>query len=160
MWMLKISYTDHITNEEVLRRTNSKRALQELILKKKLEYFGLVVLVEKLRRHLMDWRVKGERWRGRPRRTDITEATNQSYCQCVKKVQRRERLQHISDGMVMRMVIVPLSGNLWHTVCIFAFVKIMNIRYIYSNLSIPISCLSRLLEWLHSAEKFQLFGLG
>ena len=42
MWMLKISYTDHITNEDVLRRTNNRRGLKELILKKKLEYFGHV----------------------------------------------------------------------------------------------------------------------
>ena len=56
--MLEISYTDHITNEEVLRRTNSKRELKELILKMKLKYFGHVVRAEKLQRHLMDGRVE------------------------------------------------------------------------------------------------------
>ena len=105
MWMLrrmlKISYTDHKTNEEVLRRTKSIRSLKDLIIKRKLAYFGHVVRAEKLQRHLMDGRVEGERRRGRPRRTwvsDITEATNQSYCQCVRIVQMRERLQHIPDG--------------------------------------------------------------
>lgn len=73
MWllrrMLKISYTDHITNEEVLRRTNSKRELKDLIMKRKLSYFGYIVRGEKLQRQLVDGRVEGERGRGRPRRT-------------------------------------------------------------------------------------------
>ena len=105
MWMLrrmmKISYTDHVTNEEVLRRTKSKRTLKDEIMKRKLAYFGHVVRAERLQRHLMDGRVEGERRRGRPRRTwvtDVTEATNQRYHQCVRTVQRRERLQHIPDG--------------------------------------------------------------
>ena len=105
MWllrrMMKISYEEHVSNEEVLRRTGSKRSLKETIMKRKLAYFGHVVRAERLQRQLMDGRVEGERGRGRPRRTwitDITEATRQRYSTCVRTAQRRERLQHIPDG--------------------------------------------------------------
>ena len=94
MWlsrrMMKISYEEHVSNEEVLRRTSSKRSLKKTIMKRKLAYFGHVVRAEKLQRQLMDGRVEGERGRGRPRITwvtDITEATKQRYSTCVRTAQ-------------------------------------------------------------------------
>ena len=107
MWMLrrmmKISYTEHVSNEEVLRRTNSKRTLKSEIIRRKLQYFGHVVRGERLQRRLLDGQVEGTRGRGRPRRTwmtDIKETTGKKYAECVRTVQRRERLQHIlmADG--------------------------------------------------------------
>ena len=98
---MKISYTEHVSNEEVLRRTNSKRTLKEEIMKRKMQYFGHVVRGERLQRQLLDGQVEGKRGRGRPRRTwmtDITQATGMKYSECVRMVQRRERLPHIPDG--------------------------------------------------------------
>ena len=40
---MRISYQDHVTNEEVLRRTNSKRSLRQKITKRKLQYFGHII---------------------------------------------------------------------------------------------------------------------
>ena len=100
MWcwrrMMRLSYKDHVTNDEVLRRTNSKRSLREEITKRKLQYFGHVIRREKLQRVLMDGKIEGSRGRGRPRRTwvrDVTEATGKSYVECVRLAQRREKLQ-------------------------------------------------------------------
>ena len=93
---MRISYQDHITNEEVLRRTNSKRSLREEITKRKLQYFGHIIRREKIQRLLMDGKVEGIRGRGRPRRTwvkDITEATGKKYSECVRIAQRREPLR-------------------------------------------------------------------
>lgn len=82
MWclrkMMRIPYTDHVTNLEVLRRTNSKKFLRDEITNRKLQYFGHIVRREKIQRLLMDGKIEGCRGRGRPRRTwvkDITEAT-------------------------------------------------------------------------------------
>ena len=100
MWcwrrMMRLSYKDHVTNDEVLRRTNSKRSLRDEITKRKLQYFGHVIRREKLQRVLMDGKIEGSRGRGRPRRTwvrDVTEATGKSYVECVRLAQRREKLQ-------------------------------------------------------------------
>ena len=102
MWclrkMMRIPYTDHVTNVEVLRRTNSKRSLREEITKRKLQYFGHVIRREKIQRLLMDGKMEGSRGRGRPRRTwvkDITEATGKSYSDCVRTAQRREQLRFV-----------------------------------------------------------------
>lgn len=114
MWclrkMMRIPYTDHVTNVEVLRRTNSKRFLRDEITKRKLQYFGHIVRREKIQRLLMDGKIEGCRGRGRPRRTwvkDITEATGMSYTQCVRTAQRREQLRF----MTVNERISPATGR-------------------------------------------------
>ena len=65
MWlfrkMLRISYQDHITNEEVLRRVHEKRTLLQTIKKHKGTFFGHVIRNDGLQRHLLEGRVEGAR---------------------------------------------------------------------------------------------------
>ena len=58
MWvyrkMLRISYTDHVTNEEVLRRVGEKRSFLKTIHQRKLQYFGHLTRQNGLQRRLLE----------------------------------------------------------------------------------------------------------
>ena len=69
MWiyrkMLKVPYTAHMTNEEVLKRVNVKeRILKAEIMKRKARYFGHIIRADSLQRQLLEGRVEGRRKRG------------------------------------------------------------------------------------------------
>ena len=65
MWMyrriFRISYMDRITNEEVLRRANTKRTLLNLIRTRKLKYCGHLIRANQLQRQLLDGKCEGKR---------------------------------------------------------------------------------------------------
>ena len=67
MW--RISWTDRIRNEEVLRRLGKERELIKTIKKRKLEYLGHIMRGEKYRllRLILEGKVKGKRSVGRRR---------------------------------------------------------------------------------------------
>ena len=97
MWlfrkMLCISYQDHITNEEVLKRVQEKRTLLQTIKKRKCTFFGHVIRSDGLQRQLMEGRVEGARQRGRMRRqwtTDIVEWLGIHYGEAVRATQCRQ----------------------------------------------------------------------
>lgn len=71
MWLfrrlLKISWTDHITNEEVLRRMNRDRELMGLVKRKKASYFGHIFRHQRyeLLQLIMEGKIEGRRGLGR-----------------------------------------------------------------------------------------------
>ena len=67
--MLRISYKDRVTNEEVLRRANVDRALRKDIVKRQMEFFGHVIRKEELENLLVTGFIEGKRARGRQRET-------------------------------------------------------------------------------------------
>jgi len=73
MWIyrriLKISWRDHVTNKDVLKRMNTERNLLYTVKKRKLMYFGHVMRNEKYRLlHLIiQGRIEGRRTPGRRR---------------------------------------------------------------------------------------------
>ena len=86
MWIwrrcLKISYTEHKTNVEVLQTVGEKRYLKKEIMKKKMQYFGHIVRKDGLQKKLLDAEVEGNRGRGRPITSwmgNISQWTGQSY---------------------------------------------------------------------------------
>ena len=104
MWlfrkMLRISYQEHITNEEVLRRVQEKRTLLQTIKKRKCTFFGHVVRNDGLQRHLLEGRVEGARQKGRPRRqwtTDILEWMGVRYGEAVRAAQNRKKWQTMTS---------------------------------------------------------------
>ena len=70
MWalrrMLRISWTRHITNEEVLRQANTKRSLFQTVKQRKLS-FGHIMRHDSLQRNLLESMGEGIRGRGRLR---------------------------------------------------------------------------------------------
>ena len=73
MWfyrrILRISWTEHITNEEVLRRMGARRKLMNNIRKRQLQFLGHVMRKEGLENLTLTGKINGTRSRGRPRLT-------------------------------------------------------------------------------------------
>ena len=73
MWFLRmmqrISYTEHVTNVEVLRRANTKRKLLSEIVIRKVTFFGHVMRKEEMENLVTTGYVEGKRARGRQRET-------------------------------------------------------------------------------------------
>ena len=98
MWcyrrMMRISYIEHKTNNEVLEMVTSKRALLCIIKKRKTEYFGHLIRMNGLQRILLEGKVNGKRGKGRPRITwmeNIKMGTELKYSECVRLAEDRER---------------------------------------------------------------------
>ena len=77
MWiyrkMLKISYKDHVTNEEVLRRMNETPKLLKEIKRRKIQYLGHIIRGSEIQKDLLEGKVEGTRKRGRPRSSWLSE---------------------------------------------------------------------------------------
>ena len=76
MWFLRrmqrISYTEHVTNVEVLRRSNTKRKLLSEMLNRQVKFFGHVMRKEEMENLVTTGYVEGKRARGRQRETYLT----------------------------------------------------------------------------------------
>ena len=98
MWtyrrILKITWRDRVSNQEVLRRMRTKRSLITSVKKRKLDYFGHLIRNDGLQRELLEGKIDGRRGRGRPRLSwmgNIKEWTSTRYGQCVRRAQERSR---------------------------------------------------------------------
>ena len=96
MWtyrrMLKISWKEKITNEDVLKMINNKERMMRKIERKKLKYFGHIIRQDSLHRSILDGKVNGKRGPGRPRTkwtTNVCRWTGQPYEEAVRLAQDR-----------------------------------------------------------------------
>ena len=105
MWMyrkmMKVSYTEHKTNEEVLKKANAKRSLKKEMMLRKTKYMGHALRRNGLQRGLLEAEVVGGRGRGRPRHTwvhNICKEAEMSYVQLVRLADNRTAFhQHIEE---------------------------------------------------------------
>ena len=71
MWffrrMLKISWTDRVSNDVVLHRAGTKREIMKFIRQRQLRFLGHVMRSQQLENVCMTGRIEGQRGRGRPR---------------------------------------------------------------------------------------------
>ena len=65
--MERISWTDKITNEEVLRRVGEKRIMVETIARRKKNWIGHIMRGEGLMKEVMEGKIEGKREPGRKR---------------------------------------------------------------------------------------------
>ena len=88
MWfyrrILRISYKDHITNEEVLTRMFTRRTLMYRIRKQQLEFLGHVMRKNSLENIIVTDKIKGKRTRGR---RSLTYITSLRSCLEIKEVE-------------------------------------------------------------------------
>ena len=81
--MLRISWKEHKSNEEVLNVIKTSLKLMKIIKKKKCEYFGHIIRRPKsIQRQLLEARIDGKGGRGRPRTMwmdNITDWFNLRY---------------------------------------------------------------------------------
>ena len=64
--MEKISWTEKMSNEEVLRRIGEERQLMSLIRTRKRKWIGHSIRGEGLLKEVIEGRMEGKRTRGRP----------------------------------------------------------------------------------------------
>ena len=73
MWlhrrMLKISGTEHVTNEEVLRIAQTERMLMKTIVKRQQKFVGHIIRKDGLEKLVLSGKIEGKRDRGRQRIT-------------------------------------------------------------------------------------------
>ena len=86
--MLRISYTSHATNQEVLKRVNEKGlSLEKNIIMRKTQYFGHLIRKDKMQKSLLEGEVCAKRPRGRPLKSwmkNIKEWTELNFEQCIR----------------------------------------------------------------------------
>ena len=102
--MLRISWKEHKTNEEVLNMMKTSLKLIKIIKNRKCEYFRhFIRRPNSIQRLLLEARIDGKRGRGRPRtmRMDnIKDWLNLSYKECIRNVENREKWRYITFNLL------------------------------------------------------------
>ena len=65
--MERISWTEHRTNEEVLKKIEEKRSLMDIIRTRQKSWIGHILRGNSLQREIMEGRMEGKRVKVRPR---------------------------------------------------------------------------------------------
>ena len=83
MWlwrrMEKISYTERVTNEEVLKRVGEERQLLNLIRNRKKNWIGHILRGDGIVKEVIEGRIEGERTKGRQRAGMLGDLVVGSY---------------------------------------------------------------------------------
>ena len=98
--MLRISWTEHVTNEEVFNRANTKPTLLDGLLKRRLAFHGHLVRKGGITLDLMIGRLHGTRPRGRPITTWLTDLTTQaniSYKEAMTILRDRKKWRSVGN---------------------------------------------------------------
>lgn len=97
MWIWRrierISYEEHVTNEEVLERVEEDRSIIKTIRKRQKTWIGHVLRGESLFRTVIEGRLKGKKTRGRPRMMFLdwmTKEFNENYPAMKDRAKNRE----------------------------------------------------------------------
>ena len=94
MWlwrrMEKISWTDKVTNEDVLRRVGIERQLIYMLRSRKKSWIGHVLRGNGLLKEVLEGRMEGRRVRGRPRLGMLDEIKVGSYVDMKRRSEDRE----------------------------------------------------------------------
>ena len=99
MWVyrrvLKISWTEKNTNEEVLRRMGTGREIVRQFKTRKLQYLGHLIRHNSTQLQLIEGKIEGRRSRGRPSNTlttDITSTKGLKYYQLKRAAEDRKKM--------------------------------------------------------------------
>lgn len=94
MWcwrkMEKISWTERITNDEVLRLVGERRQMVDTIVKRKKNWIGHSLRHECLLREVIEGKMVGKRPRGRPRIGMLNELIEDSYGNMKRRAENRQ----------------------------------------------------------------------
>jgi hypothetical protein len=94
MWMWrrleKISWTEKLTNEEVLKRVGEERQLVQLLRNRQKKWIGHVLRGDGLMKEVMEGRMEGKRGRGRPRAGMLDNLIEDSYVEMKRRAENRE----------------------------------------------------------------------
>jgi len=97
MWflrrMLRISWTSHTTNEDIMLKADRRRKLQTTIWLKQLQFFGHVMRKEEMEELFVTGRIEGKRDRGRQWLTYVSSMekwTSQPALDLIRSVEDRK----------------------------------------------------------------------
>ena len=98
MWiwrrMEKVSWTEHMTNEEVLQRVEEKRSLITTLRERQKNWIGHILRGDSLLREIIEGRMEGKRTRGRPRQMMLGWMMTDGYNGLKKRAQQRDYWRH------------------------------------------------------------------
>ena len=108
MWsyrkMMKIPWTDKVTNAEVLNRMSTSLQLERVIKTRTLKYFGHVMRHQRLQKFLLEGNLEAKRQRGRPRQTwmdNIKSWTGLNYQQAIRRADDRKLWRAVSVNPII-----------------------------------------------------------
>jgi len=101
MWMWrrveKISWTERVTNEEVLRRVGEKRTMVDTVWKRKARWIGHILRSDGMLRTALEGRMEGKRSRGRRRMMMLDDVLRKKPYHSVKRLtQDRDTWRRLS----------------------------------------------------------------
>ena len=109
MWtirrMMRISWTEHMSNESVLALAGVRRVLIQTIQKRKLSYFGHVMRHNSVQRDLLEGMVIGKKGRGRPRAQwshNITDWLQMGFEECKRATMDRKKFRTMTVDLCSR----------------------------------------------------------
>ena len=109
MWflrrILKISYTEHVTNKEVLERAATERSLIKYIRKSQMQFLGHIVRKGGIENLALTGTINGRRDRGRQRLTylnSVSEWTNTSTMELLRCTRNRKLWQNLTADVCLR----------------------------------------------------------
>ena len=91
-WMGGVSWKDRVTNENVLKKINTKRCLLKDVQKRKIRYYGHIKRRNNFLTTTMEGKMNGRRPRGRPRISwfcDVKAWTNLPAADCTRMAASR-----------------------------------------------------------------------
>ena len=92
--MEKISWTDHVRNEEVLLRVNEQRNILHEIRKQKANWIGHILCRNCLLKQVMDGKIKGE--------MKVTRRQRRRYKKLLDDLKDRRRHSHLKEEALDR----------------------------------------------------------
>jgi len=98
--MLRVSWIEHRTNESILEELQPERRLLEVVMNRKLGYFGHMIRADNLPAFICQGYMEGKRPRGRPRRRwmdDVTEWMKMSMADCTRKARDRAEWRRLTS---------------------------------------------------------------
>ena len=103
-WMLRISWKEHKSNEEVLNMMKTSLKLMKIIKKRECEYFGhFIRRPNSIQRLLLEASIDRKRGKGRPRTMwmdNIKDWLNVSYKECIRNAENREKWRSIMFNLL------------------------------------------------------------
>jgi len=105
--MMRISWTEHRTNQSILDELSPSHRFLTTIQRRKLKYFGHVVRAENLSTDILHGRINGNRSRGRPKRRwsdDVKDWTGLSIQECITLAKDRAAWRSfVSSSLVFNL---------------------------------------------------------
>ena len=103
MWvwrrLIKISWTGHVTNKEVLERIKEKRSILATIEKRQRNWIGKMLRSDNLLKDTLEGRMRGRRARGKQRQKWLDNIIQKgTYAKIKRDAQDRDRWRHMNHG--------------------------------------------------------------